>query len=210
MAGLRQFVGGLQQPALDGAARARFLHQGARTLGLGLAAWLVASACPAAPGRPVSTDDKITRLCTDLGTATFGGHPERAVELTFARLAELAGRDQMLAALKASAAGSDDFRTLGIACEQPTQHSSAGGLDFALVPTLARVRTKDGLVYMPQHYLAISSDHGGNWTFLFLSPGVTVDKLRPLLPDGLGDMSLPKAQQPLIIPARPTPAASAP
>ncbi|MEP6505706.1 MAG: hypothetical protein ABJD97_20400 [Betaproteobacteria bacterium] len=181
-----------------------------RSLGLGLAAWLVAGACSAATARPVSTDDKIARLCTDLGTATFGGHLDRAVELTFPRLVQLAGRDQVLASLEASAQGSDDFRTLGISCEQPTQHSAAGGLDFALVPTLARSRTKDGLVYMPQHYLAISPDHGATWTFLFLSPGVTVDKLRPLLPDGIGDMRLPTAQQPLLIPTRPASAASAP
>ena len=184
----------------------------------GLRPWLAAAcvalctgtAVAATAARAVSTDDRIRRLCTDLGTATFGGHPERAVELTFPRLVELAGRDNVLASLKAAAAGSAELKTLGVACEQPTQHSSAGGLDFALVPTLARARTPEGLVYLPQHYLAISPDRGATWSFLFLSPGVTLEKLQPLLPDGIGDMHLPAAQKPFAIPTRPPAAASAP
>jgi hypothetical protein len=178
-----------------------------RRAGLGLAASLVAGSC-AAVGNPVSTDDRITGLCQDLGAAIFGGRLDRALELTFPRLVALAGRDQVAASLRASAEGSAAFKTEAIACEPPTQHSTAGGLDFALVPTLARARTPDGLVYLPQHYLAISSDRGRAWTFLLLGPGVTIEKLRPLLPDGIGDMTLPVAQQPFAIPVRPS--ASAP
>jgi hypothetical protein len=178
-----------------------------RAAGVGLAAWLAASGC-AAIGNAVSTDDHITRLCQDLGAAIFDGRLDRAIELTFPRLVALAGREQILASLRASAEGSAEFKTQAIACEPPTQHSTAGGLDFALVPTLARARTPDGLVFLPQHYLAISPDHGRSWTFLLLGPGVTIEKLRPLLPEGIGDMTVPAAQQAFAIPTRPAASAS--
>ena len=179
-----------------------------RSWAVGVAAALAAGSSAAVGGAPLSSDDRITGLCQDLGAAILEGRLDRAIELTFPRLVALAGRDQIRASLQASADGTPEFKTLAIACQPPTQHSAAGDLEFALVPTLARARTPDGTIYLPQHYLAISPDHGRSWTFLFLSPGVTVQKLRPLLPDGIGDMTLPAAQQPFRMPGPMTPASA--
>jgi hypothetical protein len=125
-----------------------------RLLGRGLvvvaAALAAASSVAAGIGKPVSADDKIAALCTDLNTSIFSSRFDRAIELTFPGLVTLVGRDRILASLKAAAEGTPEFRTLAIACETPTQHSTAGGLAFALVPTLAQARTPDGMVYLPQ------------------------------------------------------------
>ena len=174
----------------------------------GAAACFVAAAC-AAPIKPVSTDQAITERCDELGKAILDGHTDRAVALTFPTLVNLAGRDRIVEAMQASARGTAEFKTLAITCQAPTQHSSAGGLDLALVPTLATVSTPQGLLFQPQHDLAISADHGRSWTFLLLAPGATPDTLRRLLPGGIGDMALPAAQQPFALRANPASAASA-
>ena len=161
-------------------------------------------------GDDLSTDDRIFRLCNELNQATFDGHPERALALTYPKLVAVAGRDNVLAALKASAAGGPDFQPLGIRCEPPAQHSSAAGLDFALVPMMTRARVADGTLLSPGHYLVISDNAGASWTFLYLKAGVTIDKLKFLFPDGIGAMPLPADQKPIFIPSRPDAAASAP
>jgi hypothetical protein len=172
----------------------------------GAAAWLVATACVAA-GKPVSTDQTITERCDELGKAILDGHIDRAVTLTFPALVALAGRDRIVEAMQAAARGTAEFKTLSITCQIPSQHSSAGGFDLALVPTLATVTTPRGPLFQPQHYLAISADRGRNWTFLLLAPGATPGSLRKLLPDGIGDIALPAAQKPFALRADP---ASAP
>jgi hypothetical protein len=161
-------------------------------------------------GDDLSIDDRITRLCNELNQATFDGHPERALALTYPKLVAAAGKDNVLAALKASAAGNPDFQPLDIRCQPPAQHSSAAGLDFALVPMMTRARVADGTLLSPGHYLAISENAGASWTFLYLKAGVTIDKLKFLFPDGIGDMPLPAEQKPIFIPSHPDAAASAP
>jgi hypothetical protein len=95
----------------------------------------------------------------------------------------------------------------GTGCSAPTQHSTAGGLDFALVPIVTRARVGTRLLDSPGHDLAISDDHGTHWTFLYLKSGITEQALRSMIPDGLGGLTLPTAPT-IVAPA--TTASSAP
>jgi hypothetical protein len=170
-----------------------------------VAAALAASCAAAGAAQPtlksLPNADRIVNACNELAKAVLDGNIDRGIALTYPRLVELVGRERLAAAMKAASAGSPQFTALGARCEAPAQYASASGLRIALVPAMTRARVPEGTLLVPNHYLAVSSDNGETWTFLFLNPGATPEQLQQFFPDGIGDLHLPAAQKPILLPS---------
>ena len=74
---------------------------------------------------------------------------------------------------------------------------------------MMRGTTPGGTLLVPSHYLAVSSDAGESWTFVYLNPDATPEQLKRVFPDGLGDLHLPAAQKPILLPSASAPASAA-
>ena len=141
----------------------------------------------------MTTDLRITRLCNEMNHAALAGQFDRTVALIYPKLVALVGADALTYALKSSLDGTDQFKVTVMDCSAPTRHSTAGGLDFALVPIVTRARVGNQFLQMDGYDLAVSDDHGAHWTFLYVTPKDTEQTLRPVIPEGLGGLTWPTA-----------------
>jgi hypothetical protein len=140
-----------------------------------------------------SDDALIQSLCNEMNAKTLSGNVDRVIELTNPKIVDIVGVQQMREVLKEAVAGNAGVKFLDIHCAPPTQHSSAGGWKFALVPTVAKIVVKGKLVTQAGNNLATSPVSRTNWTFISLN-GATPESIRQIFPAGIGNIAIPRAQ----------------
>ncbi|MBI3714822.1 MAG: hypothetical protein HY255_02375 [Betaproteobacteria bacterium] len=140
-------------------------------------------------------------LCNEMNAATFSGNAERTVELTYPKLIEMVGRERMIGMIRQAALPQPGFQVTKIECMIATQRTTAGNLRFEYLPSMTFGKVKGGIMKLAGAHLAISSDEGKTWIFLSLKRGKGLDELKAFFPDGLGGITPPEKQAPIMIPS---------
>jgi len=154
----------------------------------------VCSAQGVVHGAEAGSDDAlIQRLCNEMNAKTLSGNVDRAIELTNPKIVDIVGVQKMRELLKTAVAGNAAVKIQEIHCAPPTQHSSAGGWKFALVPTVTKVVIQGKLATQAGNNLATSPVSRTNWTFVSLD-GATPESIKQIFPAGIGNITFPRAQ----------------
>ena len=125
----------------------------------------------------------------------------RMIDLTYPKVIEAAGgRDKMIAAL---AKGIKEMEAEGVVvlsstAGTPTQVLQISGWIYAVVPTTLKVKAQDGIFQTDSSMIGLSSDHGGNWTFIDAG-GKDHTQLKSMLPARADKLELPVEKDPVKI-----------
>ena len=140
-----------------------------------------------------SDDALIQRLCNEMNVKTLAGDVDRTIELTNPKIVEIVGAEKMRELLTLAAAGNSAIQIKDIHCARPTQHSSAGGWKFALVPTVTKLVIQGKPTTQAGNNLATSPVSRTNWTFVSLD-GATPESIKEIFPAGIGNITFPRAK----------------
>lgn len=172
---------------------------------LSCAAASAQGAAGAAAGREVKEDATAARAALikeqarEMSRAFIAEDFEAVFDATYPKIFELAGgRGQLLAALKADAAGwkAQKIKVASYEVGEPGEVKSAGAKLVAVVPTEMKMDFPGTLYTLKSYLLAISEDGGKVWKFV---GGANLNKevLKLLVPEAVGVVELPKVGQPV-------------
>ena len=125
----------------------------------------------------------------------------RIVDLTYPKLVEtFGGRDKMIASMaeEMRQMEAEGVVLLSSSAGTPTQVLNDSGSIYAVLPTVSKVKAKDGIFQTDGSMIGISADSGANWTFLDTG-GKDPGQLRILLPNVADKLNLPPDKPPVKI-----------
>jgi hypothetical protein len=125
----------------------------------------------------------------------------RIVDLTYPKLVEtFGGRDKMIASMteEMRQMEAEGVILLSSSAVAPTQVLNDSGSIYAVLPTVSKVKAKDGIFQTDGSMIGISADSGANWTFLDTG-GKDPGQLRILLPNVADKLNLPPDKPPVKI-----------
>ncbi len=143
---------------------------------------------------------KSQRMCNELNTAAFSGDIDKALGLMHPDLFKVITREQATDLLKKVLEKNADFQITGMRCEVPQQTTIIGSRSLALLPILTEAKVPGGTYQYISYYLGISDDEGTTWKFLFIKQNADQTQLQKILPDGIGNITIPPEQQGNFIP----------
>jgi hypothetical protein len=125
----------------------------------------------------------------------------RIVDLTYPKLVEtFGGRDKMIASMteEMKQMEAEGVALLSSSAGAPTQILNDSGSIYAVLPTVSKVKAKEGVFQTDGSMIGISADSGSNWTFLDTG-GKDPGQLRILLPNVADKLNLPADKPPVKI-----------
>jgi hypothetical protein len=125
----------------------------------------------------------------------------RIVDLTYPKLVEtFGGREKMIASMaeEMRQMEAEGVVLLSSSAGAPTQILNDSGSIYAVLPTVSKVKAKDGVFQTDGSMIGISADSGANWTFLDTG-GKDPGQLRILLPKVADKLKLPPDKPPVKI-----------
>jgi hypothetical protein len=123
----------------------------------------------------------------------------RVVDLTYPKLVEnLGGREKMLSevASQLKEMEAEGVTIISSTAGAPTQIVQANGSVYAVVPTILKVKARDGMFQTEGSMIAISPDNGQHWTFIDAG-GKDRSLLKSLIPDAADKLNLPAEKKPV-------------
>lgn len=125
----------------------------------------------------------------------------KLADLTYPKAIEAAGgRDRMVSTLTSEMKKmeAEGVVVLSSTAGTPTQVINVSGSIYAVLPTILKVKAKDGIFQTEGSMIGISSDNGTTWTFIDAGEKDQKD-LKKLLPTVADKLSLPKEKLPVRI-----------
>ena len=125
----------------------------------------------------------------------------KVVDLTYPKLVEsFGGREKMIASMaeEMRQMEAEGVVLLSSSAGAPTQILNDSGSIYAVLPTVSKVKAKEGIFQTDGTMIGISADSGANWTFLDTG-GKDPGQLKILLPNAADKLNLPPDKPPVKI-----------
>ena len=142
--------------------------------------------------------ERIHEQATALVAAYRANEYEKALQMTYPRIMELAGgREKMLALVKQAAGemNKKDFKVDSVDVGEPSDPVQGNNKLFSIVPETLHLIMPHAIGESPGYLLAISADQGETWTFVD-GAGLTAENVRSICPDFPDALKLPDKQTP--------------
>jgi len=122
-------------------------------------------------------------------------------DMTYAKVVQTSGgRDQMVSLLSQGVAEQEAAGgfLLSSTPGAPTQIIESSGSIYAVIPTILKIKTPDGIFQASGCMIGISADNGRNWTFVDAGEKKQ-NELKAVLPEVADRLELPKETEPVRI-----------
>ncbi len=126
---------------------------------------------------------------------------ETTVKYTHPKVIEMLGGNKKY--LEILATGGKEMKKMGISYESialgaPTKTVKAGSELHCLIPETITMILKEGKMVSKSHLLAVSRDHGKNWTFIETAV-LDEDNIKKILPNYNPELKIPEQEEPQFI-----------
>ncbi len=163
------------------------------------AALFAALCCVAASAQTSKSDlGEVKARAEESGRAFIDGDFAALADLTYPKIVQMAGgKAKMVAFLEAGKRQmqSEGFEVVSYTVEEPKEIVRAGARLLVVVPTVMKAKVRDGVITQRSYLLGVSAASPKSWKFI---DGGSLDesKLRSILPEAAGRITLPKQEEP--------------
>ncbi len=165
------------------------------------AALAVMVICAASPAQSQPADLKeVKELAEECGAAFMRGDFGRLADLTYPKAVEaLGGKAKMVSALESELREmkAEGFEPVSYTVGEPKEVVRARAKLLVVVPTVLRMKVKEGVLAQRSYLLGVSAVSPKRWTFI---DGSSLDgsRLKAIIPEAAGRLALPKHEEPVL------------
>jgi hypothetical protein len=148
-----------------------------------------------APDNKQVSTEKLKAQAQELNDAMISGNYDRAIDLMYPKLVELAGGKQNLRAFLESQM--KEMTILSIKVGEPHDLFEVNGESYAIVPTTMSMKVPEGALVGDGCMVGYSKDKGEHWTFVDAT-GKSGASLKPLFPNAGDKLRIPETKPPVL------------
>jgi hypothetical protein len=139
--------------------------------------------------------EKLKAQAQELNDAMIGGNYDRAVDLMYPKLVEMAGGKQILRAFLETQM--KEMTILSIKVGEPRDMFEVNGESYAIVPTTMSMKVPEGVLVGDGCMVGYSKDKGEHWTFVDAT-GKSNQSFKSLFPNAGDKLRILETKPPVL------------